>query len=202
MASRLLTFVVWALVAISALFWGLKLFVRAQGLPASAQAATAGAPQGGSLTRVLGTVAVADDEDEDAGDGRFQLLGIVAPGGTASASPQGVALISVGGQPAKPWRTGAVIEGDTVLLSVSKRSVELGPKGGPASSSLSLPDPNSVPRPAVPNAVAVRAPRVSVPGRPQPLGLPGQRQSLGMQQEPAGQAAAPQQVPQDNTEEE
>lgn len=193
MASRLLTFVVWALVAISGLFWGLKLFVRAQGLPATAQAATVGAPQGGNLTRVLGTVAVADDAEEDTGDGHFQLLGIVAPGGTASASPQGVALISVGGQPAKPWRTGAVIEGDTVLLSVSKRSVELGPKGGPASTSLSLPDPNSVPRPAVPNAVSLRTPRVTLPGRPQALGQ-------GLRQEPAGQVAP--QPPQDNPEEE
>ena len=35
---------------------------------------------------VLGTVAVADDEEEDAGDGHFQLLGIVAPGGTSSDS--------------------------------------------------------------------------------------------------------------------
>jgi general secretion pathway protein C len=193
MASRLLTFVVWALVAISGLFWGLKLFVRAQGLPATAQAATVAAPQGGSLTRVLGTVAVADDEEEDAGDGHFQLLGIVAPGGTSSDSPQGVALISVGGQPARPWRTGTVIEGDTVLLSVSKRSVELGPKGGPASSSLSLPDPNSAPRPAVPNAVSVHTPRVTLPARPQPLGQ-------GLRQEPPGQAAP--QVPQDNPEEE
>lgn len=188
MASRLLTFVVWALVAVSGLFWGLKLFVRAQGLPATAQAAMAAAPQGGSLTRVLGTVAASDDEEEDAGDGRFQLLGIVAPGGQTSSSPQGVALISVSGQPARAWHTGAVIEGDTVLLSVSKRSVELGPKGGPASSSLSLPDPNAAPRPAVPNATAVRTPRLGVPGQPQALG------------QPAGQVSP--QVPQDAPEDE
>ncbi|MCO5976921.1 hypothetical protein [Ideonella oryzae] len=193
MASRLLTFVVWALVAMSGLFWGLKLFVRAQGLPATAQAATAGVPQGGSLARVLGTVAVADDQEEDAGDGRFQLLGIVAPGGKASDSPQGVALISVGGQPARPWRTGAVIEGDTVLLSVSKRSVELGPKGGPASTSLSLPDPNTVQRSAVPNGAAVRTPRVGLPGQPQVLGQ-------GLRQESAGQTPPPN--PQDGQEEE
>jgi len=139
MASRLLTFVVWALVAASGLFWGLKLFTHARGLPDNAQATRQVVSQGGDLSRLLGTVVVAaaEEEPEDASD-RFKLLGVVAPAGHTGP---GVALIAVGDQPARAWRTGAVVDGDTVLLSVGKRSAQLGPKGGPVSAELSLPEP-------------------------------------------------------------
>ena len=110
-------------------------------------------------------VAAQDDAGEDEGAGRFQLWGIVAPVGAAAHS-QGVALISVDGQPARPWRTGAVVSGDTVLLSVSKRAVQLGPKGGPVSTELTLPDPDSVQRSA-PNAGApLNRPGLVAPVRP------------------------------------
>jgi len=144
MASRLLTFAVWALVAASALFWGLKLFVHASGLPASAQMAGRALPLVGALDKVLGTVVVAASDEEspaDTGSGQYRLLGVVAPRG-AAASTQGVALIAIGEQPAKAWRTGAVIEGDTVLLSVGKRSAQLGPRGGPVTTELTLPEPS------------------------------------------------------------
>lgn len=187
MASRLLTFVVWALVAVSALFWGLKLFVRAPGLPSGAQAVVAGLPQGGGLTRVLGTVVAAqDDEGDDEGEGRFQLWGIVAPVGAAAHS-EGVALMSVDGQPPRPWRAGAVVFGDTVLLSVSKRTVQLGPKGGPASTELTLPDPDTVQRSAPGAAAQPNHPRLVAPLRPMMQDVPVPQAQPGTAPAPAAQ---------------
>ncbi|HSI57729.1 MAG TPA: hypothetical protein VLA16_09240 [Ideonella sp.] len=145
MASRLLTFAVWAVVLATALFWGLRVFVQKPGLPAQVQMPSRGLAMGGELKRLLGAsvVAVVDEEEEpEEGSDRFHLLGVVAPRG-ASLSAQGVALIAVGGEPAKAWRTGAVVDGDTVLLSVDKRSVKLGPRGGPATTELKLPEPEA-----------------------------------------------------------
>jgi general secretion pathway protein C len=141
MASRLLTFAVWALVAASGLFWGLRVFVKAPGLPASAMAPTTRVALGGDLARLLGATEqpAAAEEEAEPGDDRYQLLGVVAPKG-AAASADGVALIAVGGQPAKAFRTGMTVEEGTVLLSVGKRSAQLGPKGGPVAHELSLPE--------------------------------------------------------------
>jgi general secretion pathway protein C len=143
MSTRLLTLGVWMLVAASALFWGLKVAVPRAALPSQAQLPARHLALGGELRHLLGTsevVAGDDEEDTDTGDDRFHLLGVVAPRG-AGTSPQGVALIAVGDQPARPWRTGAVVDGDTVLLSVDRRSVQLGPRGGPATTELTLPEP-------------------------------------------------------------
>lgn len=169
MASRLLTFAVWALVAASGLFWSLRLFARAPGLPEAAQVPVARVAMGGDLGRVLGTVddPATDDEPVDDGGGRFQLLGVVSPPGT-SPSPQGVALIAVSGQPAKAFRTGMVVEGNTVLMAVSKRSAELGPKGGAVAYTLTLPEP-ARPATVAPGTLPVR-PAAPLPGS---AGLPG-----------------------------
>ncbi len=183
MASRLLTFAVWALVAGSGFFWGLKLFVRPTGLPASAQATQQVVPQSGELTRVLGAVAEVETDDEpEPGSDRFKLLGVVAPGPASRA--EGVALIAVGDQPAKAWRTGATVDGDTVLLSVSKRSAKLGPRGGPASTELTLPEPSVATNAARPVA-SIAQPHM--PGQPQ---LP-QTRVMPVQQ-PQQQPPAPQ----------
>jgi general secretion pathway protein C len=142
MRTRLLSLAVWALVALAATFWGLKLGAGGPGLPAHAQAPTRSVPNGGGWHRLMGNsvVAAEDDDEEASGDDSMQLLGVVAPRG-AERSPQGVALISVGGQPAKAYRTGAEITEDLVLLSVGRRSASLGPRGGPADTELRLPEP-------------------------------------------------------------
>ena len=49
-----------------------------------------------------------------------------------------------------------------------------------SSTSLSLPDPNAAPRPAAPNATAVRTPRLGVPGQPQALGQPAGQVLVGV----------------------
>jgi general secretion pathway protein C len=96
MASRLLSFAVWAVVLASVSFWGLKVFDPRPPLPPQAQAPARSAPTVGDMSRLLGSslVAAADeDEDEAAPESeRFRLLGVVAPRG-ASHSAQGVALI-------------------------------------------------------------------------------------------------------------
>ncbi|MBN8488780.1 MAG: hypothetical protein J0M20_13800 [Burkholderiales bacterium] len=139
----MLSLAVWALAALAATFWGLKLGAGGPALPAHAQAPARGLPSGGDLHRLLGSsaAAAADEDDEEAsGDASLQLLGVVAPRG-AERSPQGVALISVGGQPAKAFRTGTEVTEDMVLLEVGRRSASLGPRGGPAETELRLPEP-------------------------------------------------------------
>lgn len=158
MASRLLTFLVWALVAGSGLSWGFKLFVRPSGLPEQARAVSPVTPQAGGFVRVMGRVEEAPVAAVPV-DSRFHLLGIVAPKG-AGHEDQAVALISVGSDPARPWRPGAVIDGNMTLLSVNQRAAQLGPKGGPVTAELVLPDPSEAKtsKPAVRSTSNVRAP--------------------------------------------
>ncbi len=93
------------------------------------------------MERLFGAVAVqtaaapaAHPESE-----RFQLVGVIAPpGGTARG---GFAIITLDGQPARTWRVGAVVDGNTSLLAVSKRGAEFGPPGGPTAFTLQLPEP-------------------------------------------------------------
>lgn len=145
MASRLLTFLVWLVVLATAAFWGFKVFVQKPALPAQAGMPARGLAMNGELKRLLGASVVAAAPaaaEEEPEASRFQLLGVVAPRG-ASLSSQGVALISVDGEPAKAWRTGSTIVDDTVLLAVEKRTVRLGPRGGPATTELTLPEPTA-----------------------------------------------------------
>lgn len=170
MQTRLLTFGVWALVAASALFWGLRLFAAPTALPAQARLPAQRVALATDLQRVLGVTAVAKADEPVAAPGadRFRLLGVVWPRG-ADVSPQGVALISVGDQPARPWRTGATVDGETVLLAVSQRAVQLGPRGGPAAYTLNLPDPNPAGTSAALPAVRPAVVGSISPGRlPQP----------------------------------
>jgi general secretion pathway protein C len=116
-----------------------------------------------------------------------------APRG-AERSPQGVALISVGGQPAKAYRTGAEVTEELVLLAVGRRSASLGPRGGPAETELRLPEPvrgtalaapgGFMPRPG---AVVSQPGNVGAQVRPM-MGQPNEAGRTGPQNQ-AGQAA-------------
>src|SRR6185295_15751151 len=135
---------IWAVVLASLVFWGLKVFAPRTTVPPGSLLPTRALAMGGELRRLLGTSEKPQDDDEPADSSdRFHLLGVVAPRG-AGHSPQGVALIAVGDEPPKAWRTGNVIEGDTVLLAVNQRSVQLGPRGGPPTTELSLPEPTPI----------------------------------------------------------
>ncbi|WP_374569108.1 hypothetical protein [Ideonella sp.] len=196
MASRLLTLAVWALVLASAVFWALKVFASRTGLPPQTQIPTPSLAMGGELRRLLGTSVKAVDDDEPvATSDRFHLIGVVAPRG-ADHSPQGVALIAVGDEPPKAWRTGSVVDGDTVLLAVNQHSVQLGPRGGPATTELTLPEPTPIAAP--PHQVLNQMNR---PVPMMPAGVPGQPQ---IQHQPSAQPvqrnAPPQQEDEDSEE--
>jgi len=143
MGARWFAFIVWALAAAAGVFWGLKVFVRPAAAPPHAVVAVNALPTA-DVTRVLGVPGTpAEDEGTDAGaasagDGRFVLVGVVAARGAPSAR-DGVALIAVDGKPPRAYRVGAIVDGDQVVQSVEQRSVQLGPRGGPARIALELP---------------------------------------------------------------
>jgi general secretion pathway protein C len=68
-------------------------------------------------------------------------MGVIAP--PAGSGQAGFAVIALDGQPARTWRVGAGVDGNTTLLSVSKRGAEFGPPGGPSSFTLQLPEPSA-----------------------------------------------------------
>jgi general secretion pathway protein C len=158
MKTRLWTFAVWALAAGSALYWGLKLFIATAPVPPRTPVAAQAAVPRGDLTRLLGVDApapVAAAPNEPPPDARFQLIGVLSPK-SRQAAAEGVALIAVDGKPAKAFRVGAVVDGQTVLQSVGARGAQLGPRGGVTLVALNL--------------VAPAAPA----GMPSPVGFPNQ----------------------------
>ena len=145
MQARWWSFGIWALVAGTALFWGLRLFVEAPQAPADAVVAALDAGARGDLTSILGPDPVAlvqAAEPEPVADARFQLIGVVSPRGNAAAG-QGFALIAVDGKPAKAYRVGAVVDGQTVLQSVRTRGAALGPRGGAVQVALAIAPPTA-----------------------------------------------------------
>jgi general secretion pathway protein C len=212
MAMRLLSFVIWAVVAASAVFWLTRLLSRSDPAPAHTVTANAGASVASAdLSRVLGstrTASVEASQPEPEADARFKLIGVVAP---KSASPDsGLALIAVDGKPPRPVLLGGVVDGPLVLLAVNHRRAELGPAGGEATVRLELPavpEPNRskpAPRPAAPvytspPAPAARPQRPPPPQPPIPGRVPGQVTGQAPGQAPGqyprpGQAPAPQAV--------
>jgi general secretion pathway protein C len=201
MSSRWTGFFIWALVAASTALWGIKIFAATRPVPPGAQAPQAVAANG-PMERLFGavivpTAAAATVAPESS---RFQLGG-VAQGGFA--------IITLDGQPARTWRVGATIDGNTSLLSVSKRGAEFGPSGGPTTFSLQLPEPaaaetgtlttavsqadpaQTMPAPQVENAQHVAQPQMparggfagATPGRmgvPQPNGRGGMQGPPGV----------------------
>lgn len=125
MLSRLVALLVWALVAASAVFWGLRLF--AQAAPSAAGAVATSDPTGAAqrdLSRLLGAAAMPEDAEAieapaPAVSARFRLTGVMAP---KRPSDQGLAVISVDGNPPRVYRVGALIDGDLVLREVSLRT--------------------------------------------------------------------------------
>ncbi|HET9207172.1 MAG TPA: type II secretion system protein N, partial [Burkholderiaceae bacterium] len=82
MAMRLLSFVIWALVAASAVFWLTRLLSRSDPAPSHTVTASAGASVASAdLSRLLGSTrtAAAEPQAEPAADARFKLIGVVAP---------------------------------------------------------------------------------------------------------------------------
>jgi general secretion pathway protein C len=205
MSTRWWTLGVWAAVAASALYWGLKLLVVPPPLPPQTQVAELGVAARADLSRLLGVDAPKPivNAEEPPADARFQLLGVFSPQ-APKAAREGVALIAVDGKPAKAFRVGAVIDGQTVLQGVGARSARLGPRDGAASVALNIAPQAPAATGTLPSGAALDP---AMQGNPTPAALPqrqSRRSSVPLQGVPArlpgpqGQAATqPQYSPAD-----
>ncbi|MGY0196347.1 hypothetical protein ACWA7J_14880 [Leptothrix sp. BB-4] len=143
MAARTTAWLVWALLAGSLVFWGLRLGVQPQGLPD--QVRTVGADQSarGDILRLFANPSEPDGTaapQQTAAASRLRLLGVVAG---ASGADRGWAMLSVDGLPARMIAVGGEVAPGWVVKSVSQRQVEVGPAGGAPVAVLDLPLPNA-----------------------------------------------------------
>ena len=173
MWTRASTFLIWALAAASIAFWGLRLFTAGNPPPPDVKVATAAGAPRGDLSRLLGADAPPEAPLEApvaAPDPRFQLVGVVSPRSPGAAA-EGLAVIVVDDKPARAYRIGAVIDGQTVLQSVNPRGASLGPKGGAAAVALDLPPPAAAATGQMPGfSVPAGVPRPVIPGATYPTG--------------------------------
>lgn len=144
MLARLSAFLVWAVVAAAAVFWGLRLMVQAPPVPGHAVPVVEAAVTSADLTRLLGAppvVAAAPVITPDI-SARFRLVGVMAPKSKdAKSAPHnaGVALIGIDGKPPRAYRVGSRLDSEWVLQSVGWRSAALGRSGEPATLKLEVP---------------------------------------------------------------
>ena len=190
MFARLSAFVIWSLVAATAVFWLLRLSASAPPVPPYAVAVGNAVAVRGDLSRLFGAPLRAPSlaQATPEAPSRFKLVGVMAPrSGTAQAEVgHGLALIAVDGKPAKPYAVGARLDSDLVLQSVGLRTASLGPAQGARSVLLelpALPAPNSGVLP--PPGGAAPVPVVSAPVAP----TGGTRMQSAIQAAQAAQAA-------------
>ncbi len=132
---RLLTLAVWVLAAGSATWWGMKHLQTGNGAAGTATVApTLAQASPADLQRVLGRNQVAAGGNVVAQPRpvdpatRFALQGVVAGRGNS-----GVALLSIEGKAARPYRVGSEVEDGLKLAKVAAREATLeGTKGGPS----------------------------------------------------------------------
>ena len=128
--SRLTSLLVWAVVAYSAVVFALQ---WGGGVPVDAVVAGSEQKQvlpevdALAVSKALGAAPVQSASASLAS--RFVLVGVMDGGPT-----QGVALISVDGKPAKPYRLGQTVSDGFVVLVTGPKKAELGPQLGAASS--------------------------------------------------------------------
>ena len=191
MLSRLCAFVLWALVAATAMFWGLRLLVQPPSAPPAAVVVSDAASPRVDLTRLLGVAPaapVAPVAQVDA-NARFRLLGIMAPKLSATGRAHGVALIAVDGKLPKAFRVGATVDGETLLQSVSLRSAALGSARGGPGFTLELPPLPGAATGTLPAAISGQGAGQGA-GQGQAL-VPGLAQRIANQTSPAQPAPSP-----------
>jgi len=128
----------WLAAGLSAGDWVLLAWGRAPVTPVSVLATEQVSADTVAVARTLGalpavaTAAVA----ASAAPPRYNLLGVVAVG-----TRDGAALIAVDGQPPRPYRVGAPLDGGLVLQAVTRGTARLGPTlEAPATVELTLPE--------------------------------------------------------------
>jgi len=150
---RLITALLWALAAASAVYWGLRLAGpgTTRVVPSTAQAVPAGdaSARQAAIARILADAHAATNSPVALAPSRFSLLGVVAQGSG------GAALLVVDGKPARPYRVGSQIDEGLLLQSVGPRHVVLAASAtGPALQRLELPGPMAAAAAAAPPASA------------------------------------------------
>ena len=124
--SRLTSLLVWAVVAYSAVVFALQ---WGGGVPVDAVVAGSEQKQvlpevdALAVSKALGAAPVQSASASLAS--RFVLVGVMDGGPT-----QGVALISVDGKPAKPYRLGQTVSDGFVVVGTGPKKAELGPQMG------------------------------------------------------------------------
>lgn len=127
---RLTSLLVWAVVAYSAVVFALQ---WGGGVPVDAVVAGSEQKQVSpdvdslSASKALGAAPVQSASASLAS--RFVLVGVMDGGPS-----QGVALISVDGKPAKPYRLGQTVSDGLVVVGTGPKKAELGPQMGVTSS--------------------------------------------------------------------
>ena len=122
--SRLTSLLVWAVVAYSAVVFALQ---WGGGVPVDAVVAGSEQKQvlpevdALAVSKALGAAPVQSASASLAS--RFVLVGVMDGGPT-----QGVALISVDGKPAKPYRLGQTVSDGFVVVGTGPKKAELGPQ--------------------------------------------------------------------------
>ena len=181
MASRILALIIWAAVAASLAFWGLRWLAQPAAVPPNASAVSLdNAGKGDPHKLLTGPLKASGPAAPDNGQnamlaGRIKLIGVVAP--KNPEDKDGVALISVDGKPPRAVRIGGVVDGNQILKSLTQRGAEIGPTDGPTAVTLDLP---TLPAPATGVIPVVAGLSTNTPQ------MPG-----GMQQPPNGQPASP-----------
>ncbi len=142
MASRLFALLVWAAVAASVAYWGLRWLSRPAAVPAHTTPVSLDAAVRGDIHRLLAAPKAANpvaqiQSEAQALAGRLKLLGVVAS--PNETDPRSVALLSMDGKPARAVRIGMVIDGGYVLRTLSQRSAGIGQPDGPVAVNLDLP---------------------------------------------------------------
>ena len=192
MLARLSAFVIWALIAATVVFWGLRFAVRAPAIPPHALASGDTTVAAGDLTRLLGAPAedVRPVAQAQEASSRFRLLGIVAPKQAHAGEAHGVALIAVDGKPPRAFAVGARVDDDLVLRAVSLRTASIGSAAGQKSVVLEIPKlpaaatgtlpPIGTPAAALAPQPVIPPPPAAIMPAPQPLPAP----AVGAQQGP------------------
>jgi general secretion pathway protein C len=164
---------VWAALAGSLVFWGLRLFARPGAVPPQVQTVAIDQAVRGDVLRLLGAVAPAAESaaPPPAAAARFKLVGAVASTG---AGPSW-AVLSVDDKPARVVRVGGAVDGQWVLQGVTAKGVSLGPAGAAAQLVLDLPQ---LPPPATGTLPGTAGAGLPVPSGQLAAGvpLPGQVQ--------------------------
>ena len=143
MASRILALIIWAAVAASLAFWGLRWLAQPTAVPPNASAVSLdNAGKGDPHKLLAGPAKASGPAAPDNGRnamlaGRIKLLGVVAP--KHPEDQGGVALISVDNNPPRAIRIGGIVDGQNVLRSLTQRGAEIGPADGPTALTLDLP---------------------------------------------------------------